>query len=50
MAEQEQKLVSLRTRVPVYFRYITCSADGKGNLTFYPDIYGYDTLLMKRIF
>lgn len=50
MMEQKQKLVALRTRVPVYIRYFTCSADRAGNLEFYQDIYGYDTLEMKRIF
>ena len=50
MMQQKQKLVVLRTRVPLYIRYFTCSADAKGNLTFYQDIYGYDTLEMKRIF
>lgn len=47
---QEQKLVSLKTRVPVYIRYFTCGADSQGNLTFYNDIYGYDTLMMHRMY
>lgn len=50
MMEQKQKLIALRDRVPVYIRYFTCSADEKGNLKFYEDIYGYDTLEMKRLF
>lgn len=50
LGRQVQKTVSLKRRIPIYIRYFTCTADTLGNLTFYPDIYGYDRLMMKRMF
>lgn len=50
MAAQQQQLVSLRTSVPVYIRYLTCAADATGQLDFHEDIYGYDSVLIARIF
>jgi murein L,D-transpeptidase YcbB/YkuD len=47
---QVQKTVALKRRVPIYIRYFTCTADSLGKLTFYPDIYGYDRRMMKRMF
>jgi murein L,D-transpeptidase YcbB/YkuD len=50
ITNQQQKWVSLSTRVPVYIRYFTCDVNSKGKLTFYEDIYGYDSVMMKKIF
>ncbi|HEX5555772.1 MAG TPA: L,D-transpeptidase family protein [Chitinophagaceae bacterium] len=50
LATQQQKWVPLRTRVPVYTRYFTCAADSTGKITFYPDVYGYDTVMMHKMF
>lgn len=50
MASQQQKWVPLQERVPIYIRYFTCEADSTGSLTFYPDIYGYDSLMMQKLF
>lgn len=50
IAESEQKTVFLRPDIPVYIRYITCEANDKGDITFYPDVYGYDSIMMKKMF
>jgi len=50
MMRQQQKWVPLKDRVPIYIRYFTCEADSSGKLTFYPDIYGYDSLMMQKLF
>lgn len=47
---QEQKSVALKTRVPVYIRYFTCEVNARGNLIFYDDVYGYDSVMMRKIY
>jgi murein L,D-transpeptidase YcbB/YkuD len=36
--------------IPLYVRYITCEANSKSHITFYPDIYGKDKELKKQLF
>jgi murein L,D-transpeptidase YcbB/YkuD len=50
LGRQQQKTVALKARIPLYIRYFTCTADTLGNVTFYPDIYGYDRAMMARMF
>lgn len=47
---QTQKWVSLKARVPVYIRYFTCEVNKQGKLIFYKDIYGYDSIMMRKIY
>lgn len=47
---QQQKWVSLKTRTPLYIRYFTCEGDSKGDLVFYEDVYGYDSLMMQKLY
>lgn len=42
MTAGKQKACNLKTRIPVYIVYFTAWADDKGNVAFYPDIYGHD--------
>ncbi|GAA4313315.1 L,D-transpeptidase family protein [Compostibacter hankyongensis] len=49
MARQTQKLVVLRTRVPIYIRYITCEADNRDHLIFHEDVYGYDSTEIRKM-
>lgn len=48
MADEEQKLVVLNHRIPIYIRYFTCAPDAQGRLVFYEDIYGYDRPWLRR--
>lgn len=50
LAQQKQKYVALNSGIPLYIRYFTCEADSTGKIKFYPDIYGYDTVMMKEMF
>jgi murein L,D-transpeptidase YcbB/YkuD len=50
LAGQKQKYVALNKGIPLYIRYFTCQADSSGKIRFYPDIYGYDTVMMKNMF
>lgn len=47
---QEQKWVALKTRVPVYIRYFTCEVNSQGKLIFFDDIYGYDSVMMRKMY
>jgi len=41
--------VVLKKSIPVLFFYITAFFDQNNNLVFYPDIYGYDDILLGAL-
>jgi murein L,D-transpeptidase YcbB/YkuD len=49
LRSKQKKTVSLRNKVPVFIRYITCEGV-KGNVVFYDDVYGEDKFLRQRFF
>ena len=44
LSRKERRVVPLKSRIPVYFRYFTAEAI-KGSLLIYPDIYGEDAMV-----
>lgn len=46
---KEKHWVPVRNRMPLYVRYFTCD-ENKGNIKFYNDIYGKDSLLLNRYY
>lgn len=49
LQNKQKRNIALKSRVPVYIRYITC--EGKdGQIIFYDDPYGEDQLLRERYF
>lgn len=49
VAREERHYYPLKSRVPVFFRYITCEVK-EGKLIFYDDIYKEDKMLRERYF
>lgn len=49
LKNKQKKTVSLRNKIPVFIRYITCEGV-KGNMVFYDDVYGEDKFLRQRFF
>ncbi len=41
--------ISVSKKVPIYIKYFTCAARN-GNLVIYPDVYGYDKVLLEKYF
>lgn len=50
VSTQKEKFVPLKAKLPVYLVYFTASADAKGNVSFFEDIYGHDKTLEKMYF
>lgn len=50
MDSARHQRIKLSEPVPIYIRYLTCSADTNGNITFYKDIYNKDMDLKKKYF
>lgn len=49
LANKQKRSIGLKTKMPVYIRYITC--EGKdGGIVFYDDIYGDDKRLREKYF
>ena len=42
LEKKMKKIIYVRTRLPIYIRYITCEANPAGSIVFYDDIYGLD--------
>jgi L,D-transpeptidase YcbB len=49
MRNPATRRVDLRHPIPVLFFYTTSFVDQNGNLAFYPDIYGYDSILLEAL-
>jgi len=49
MAAEKTRRVVLKKSIPVLFFYVTSFIDQYDNLTFYSDIYGYDTVLENAL-
>jgi murein L,D-transpeptidase YcbB/YkuD len=49
MSAPKTQRVSLKKTIPVLFFYSTAYADQDSKLRFYPDIYGYDTVLQEAL-
>jgi hypothetical protein len=49
MAADKTRRVVLKKSIPVLFFYVTSFIDQYDNLTFYSDIYGYDTVLENAL-
>ena len=49
LLRKEKHTISIKKKLPVYFRYFTCDAR-KGKVVFYEDIYGEDRLLSEKYF
>lgn len=49
LKNKEKRQLSLRTKVPVFIRYLTCEGQN-GRIIFYDDVYGDDKLLRERYF
>ena len=41
--------VSVPKPIPLYITYFTVFPDRNGNISFYPDIYGYDNVLINAL-
>jgi L,D-transpeptidase YcbB len=49
LANKKKRTISLKNKIPVFIRYITC--EGKdGNIIFYDDVYAEDKSLRERFF
>jgi L,D-transpeptidase YcbB len=49
LAHKQKRSISIKNKLPVYIRYITC--EGKdGVITFYDDVYAEDKLLREKYF
>jgi len=48
LEEKEKYFYNVKKRIPIYIRYITAFCNENGELTFAPDFYGRDKLLMER--
>ena len=46
---ESDKILNLKKRIPVIFRYMTVGVDTRQRASFYEDIYGYDDLLFSII-
>jgi murein L,D-transpeptidase YcbB/YkuD len=49
LANKQKRTISLRNKVPVYIRYITCEGQA-GKVIFFDDVYGDDKVLRERYF
>jgi murein L,D-transpeptidase YcbB/YkuD len=50
IAQNEEKFISLKQKLPVYLVYFTAWADNAGNVHFREDIYGHDRGLINKYF
>lgn len=50
IGSNQQRYVGLKQKVPVYLLYFTASADSRGRVRFYEDIYGHDQQLKTMYF
>lgn len=48
--QPEPRHFLLRRPMPFYVRYLTCAADGGGQLRFFPDVYHHDEDLRRALF
>lgn len=49
LKNKQKRTVSLREKLPVYIRYLTCKGDN-GSILFYDDIYGDDKYLRQKYY
>jgi murein L,D-transpeptidase YcbB/YkuD len=49
LANKQKHYIPLKTKVPLYIRYLTCETNDKG-IVFYEDIYGEDRRLREKYF
>jgi L,D-transpeptidase YcbB len=45
LSRKERRVIPVKSRIPVYFRYFTAEGDNQGSLMMYPDIYGEDAIV-----
>ena len=45
-----RKVIRFNEKIPLYVRYVTCEADHKGHIVFYPDIYEKDLTIRNQLF
>jgi murein L,D-transpeptidase YcbB/YkuD len=49
LRQKLKRYITVKKKMPVYIRYITCEARG-GNLVFYDDVYGEDKMMRDKFF
>ncbi len=49
MAGGKQRRIKLDEKIPVHLSYFTLTADDRGGLSTFPDIYGYDARMRKAL-
>lgn len=49
LQNKQKKIISLKNRIPVFIRYITCEGQN-GRISFYDDVYSEDKMLSEKYF
>lgn len=49
LKNKSHRELTVQKKVPIYIKYFTCAARN-GNLVVYPDVYGFDKILMEKYF
>jgi L,D-transpeptidase YcbB len=50
VSTRKEKFVPLKQKLPVYLVYFTAAADENGRVSFYDDVYSYDSKLASMYF